>query len=177
VDNDERMALMGACQSRGFHHAAARLYADAFAADPGLADNLISACRSRIARGGVQPGNRVEELATQCRYPAARCAALAGCGRGEDGARLGEAVQTRWRRQAREWLRADLAMWAETLKGKSTAAHVLVRSVLTHWQTDPDLSGVRDTSLLANLAADERKDWLALWNEVAGVLERAKKAR
>ena len=47
--NDERLAFVGACQSRGRHHAAARLYADAFAADPALAEDLASECRQRAA--------------------------------------------------------------------------------------------------------------------------------
>jgi hypothetical protein len=42
-------------------------------------------------------------------YRAARCAALAGCGRGADGANLSEAERAPWRKQARDWLRADLA--------------------------------------------------------------------
>src|SRR5262249_35499929 len=56
-DNDERLALLGVCQSRGRNAAAARLYADAFAADRALADSI-----------------------PEFRYRAARCAALAGCG-------------------------------------------------------------------------------------------------
>ena len=80
LDNDERLALVGICQFQGRCHAAARLYADAFATDPALAEDLTSACRSRAALGDKQPVSRVEELATECRYPAARCAALAGCG-------------------------------------------------------------------------------------------------
>src|SRR5439155_13987809 len=39
-DNDERLALLGICQFRGLCGAAARLYADAFAADPALAEHL-----------------------------------------------------------------------------------------------------------------------------------------
>src|SRR5260370_40015653 len=36
LDNDERLALVGICQFQGRGHAAARLYADAFAIDPAL---------------------------------------------------------------------------------------------------------------------------------------------
>ncbi len=45
LDNDERLALVGICQFQGRCHAAARLYADAFAADPALAEDLTSECR------------------------------------------------------------------------------------------------------------------------------------
>src|SRR5262249_8100562 len=91
LDNDERLALVGICQFQGRCQAAARLYGDAFATAPALAEDLASACRSRAALGDKQPVGRMEELATACRYPAARCAALAGCGLGEDGAKLDEA--------------------------------------------------------------------------------------
>jgi serine/threonine-protein kinase len=175
LDNDERLALVGACQSRGLYHAAARLYAEAFADDTALAEELASACRSRAALGDKQPVGRVEELATQCRYPAARCAALAGCGLGEDGAKLDAAERARWRRQARAWLRADLEVWAGTLDRGSRAARVRVRAMLAHWQVDPDLAGLRESSALDKLSADERKECLALWQAVANLLRRARK--
>src|SRR5262249_40801279 len=63
-DNDERLALLGVCQFQGLHAVAARLYADAFAADLKLADNL----------------------AARTRYYAPRAPAQAGCGRGADPA-------------------------------------------------------------------------------------------
>jgi eukaryotic-like serine/threonine-protein kinase len=83
-DNDERLALAGTCQARGRYRAAARLYAEAFAADPGLADNLTTECRYRSTQ--EEPYyERVESVNTEARYLAARCAALAGCGRGSAG--------------------------------------------------------------------------------------------
>jgi serine/threonine-protein kinase len=168
----ERLALLGVCQSQGLCHAAARLYADAFAAEPNLAENLAADCRSRAALGDKQPVGRLEELTSVCRYPAARCAALAGCGLGADGARLGAAERARWRKQARAWLRADLAVWARTLEGGSRAAGVLGRRMLTQWQADPDLAGLREPSALARLSTGERKECLALWKEVAALLDR-----
>jgi len=56
-------------------------------------------------------------LWTESRYRAAGCAALAGCGRGADGANLDAAERTRWREQARAWLKADLVVWAKKLAG------------------------------------------------------------
>jgi serine/threonine-protein kinase len=172
-DNDERIALVGACQFQGFYHAAARLYADAFAADPALVEALISECRSRAALGDKQPVGPVEEMSTECRYPAARCAALAGCGLGKDGAKLGEAQRTRWRKQARNWLQADLAAWATILDSSSRAASLRVRKLLEQWQTDPDLAGLRESSALEKLSAEERKECLTLWQEVGNLLQRA----
>jgi serine/threonine-protein kinase len=172
-DNDERLALVGICQFQGRCHAAARLYADAFATDSALAEDLTAACRSRVALGDRQRIGRVEELALACRYPAARCAALAGCGLGEDGAKLNAAERAHWRKQARAWLRADLAVWAQTLNSRSRAARVLVRRLLTHWQADPDLAGVRDAAALAGLPEAERAAWRRLWADVQALLEKA----
>src|SRR5262249_31322725 len=49
-EDDERLALVGICQSKGLYHAAARLFADGFAADPQLADDLAADCLRRAAR-------------------------------------------------------------------------------------------------------------------------------
>jgi eukaryotic-like serine/threonine-protein kinase len=176
LDNDERLALVGICQSQGRHHAAARLYADACASDPALFDDLASDCRSRAALGDKQPVSRVEELATECRYPAARCAAHVGCGLGDDGARLDEEERARWRQQARDWLQADLAVWAQTFNSASPGTRALVRRLLTHWQSDPDLAGLREPRALERLSPDERKEWVVLWEHVAALLDRTKKA-
>jgi serine/threonine-protein kinase len=176
-DNDERLALVGTCLCHGLCHAAARLYADAFATGPALAEDLASECRSRAALGDKQPVGRIEELNTVCRYPAARCAALAGCGLGKDGARLSEAERTHWRKQARAWLRADLAVWAKTLDSGSRAARVRVRNLLAQWQVDPDLAGLRESSAMDKLSTDERKECLALWQAVGNLLRRAQEGK
>jgi serine/threonine-protein kinase len=177
VDNDERLALFGICQFQGRCHTAARLYASAFGSDPTLAEDLTAACRSRAALGDKQPVGRLEELATECRYPAARCAALAGCGRDADAAKLDEVERTRWRRHARDWLRADLALWAATLEGGSRAARILVRKLLVQWQVDPDLAGLRETSALGKLPGDERTECRVLWQAVGNLLSRARESQ
>src|SRR5205807_5647412 len=51
-DNGERLALVGTCQSQGRYHTAARLDAEAFRADPTLADDLTTECLHRAARAG-----------------------------------------------------------------------------------------------------------------------------
>jgi serine/threonine-protein kinase len=170
-DNDERLALLGVCQSEGRYGAAARLYADAFAADSHLADDLIAECLRRI-RGAEHGRDAVEVFSTACRYHAARCAALAGCGLGSDGAKLDDADRTHWRRQAREWLQADYAAWANMLDSDSPTSRDLAKRMLQHWQINSDLAGLRDPGSLEALSADERKECLALWDEVAAGLSR-----
>jgi tetratricopeptide (TPR) repeat protein len=170
-DNDERLALVGACQSQGRYQAAARLYAEAFAADPDLAATLTTECRYRSTR--EEPHyERVESINTEARYLAARCAALAGCGLGRDGAGLSPTERVRWRQQARVWLRADVALWDKTLDSGSEQDLGLARRMLTHWQVEPDLAGIRDVNALDEASAEERNDCFALWDEVGAVLRR-----
>jgi serine/threonine-protein kinase len=154
-DNDERLAMLGACQFTNRTRAMARLYADAFAASPQLAADQAAAHR----------------------YNAARAAARAGCGHGEDAPDLGEAEGKKWRDQAGQWLRADLAARARSLDTDPKAARLGVRAALTRWQKEPDLACVRDPSELNELAADERKEYLAFWAEVAAVLARTQESR
>jgi eukaryotic-like serine/threonine-protein kinase len=170
-DNYERLALVGTCQAQGRCHAAARLYAGAFAADPGLADDLTTECRYRSTQ--EEPHyERVESINTEARYVAARCAALAGSGQGTDGAGLGRAERARWRQQARVWLRADLALWGKTLAGGSEQDLALARRMLTHWQGEPDLAGIRDLKALDEASAEERDECFKLWDEVAAARRR-----
>src|SRR5262249_20915146 len=82
------------CQRKGLYGASARLCAGAFTAKPAL--------ETTLAKGH--------------RYWAACVAALAGTGRGRDVPELGPVERARWRQQALDWLRADLALWADQLE-------------------------------------------------------------
>ena len=158
-DNDERLALVGTCQSRGRYHTAARLYAQAFTADPRLADALTTECRYRSTE--EEPFyERVESVNTEARYLAARCAALAGSGLGSDAAGLSRDERARWRKQARAWLRADLALWGKALDSGFEQDISLAKRMLTHWQIEPDLAGIRDLKALDEASAEERDELL-----------------
>jgi serine/threonine-protein kinase len=146
----EHLEFARLCTLKKHYAAAARLYADAFRATPRLA----------------------EEPRTRVRYDAACAAALAGCGRAEDGAELGDGERARWREQARRWLRADLAAWTKALDSDTAKAGELVRRTLTQWRGDPDLAGLREPDALDRLPAEERKEWSALWAEVGALLKR-----
>jgi serine/threonine-protein kinase len=171
-DNNERLALLGVCESEALYGTASRLCADAFAADPDLAERLTTRCLRRAAQESNQ-SNRTEALISEIRYRAARCAALAGSGLGKDSAKLSEAEQTHWRRKALEWLRTDQVVLSRTLDGGRQADRDLVKEMLTLWQDEPDLAGLREPAQLERLAADERKDCLNLWAEVGAVLARS----
>jgi hypothetical protein len=105
------------CHAKQRDAAAARFYADAFAHDARLAD----------------------DRATSNRYNAACCAALAGCGRGGDADQLDEKERARLRKQALDWLRADLAARARLAAGDKRGDRAAVRQTLQHWQEDADL--------------------------------------
>jgi serine/threonine-protein kinase len=169
LDTDERLALLGVCQSRNLYGTTARLYADAFAADPGLAERLTADC---LARAELESDlqNYVEVLHMAPRYLAARCAALAGCGLGNDGAKLTDAERTRWRVQARAWLQADLAALIKTEDSTLRQPAKLAKQMLTLWQTDPDLARLREPVSLQDLPSEERLEWTSLWHEIAVAL-------
>jgi serine/threonine-protein kinase len=78
--------------------------------------------------------------------------------------------RVRWRKQAREWLRADLAGWAKMMNSNSQADRDLARKMLTHWRVEPDLAGLREPAELKKLSEDERRDCIGLWSDVSAVL-------
>ena len=83
----ELITVARLCRDHGRPYAAARLYASAFAAQSSLAD----------------------DLATRNRYDGACAAARAATDPGSDAAGPGEPERAGLRRQALDWLRADLA--------------------------------------------------------------------
>jgi hypothetical protein len=108
------------------------------------------------------------------RYNAPIIAVLAGSGRGEGGANLSETERARWRKQARECLQADLAVWAKNLDSRPAADRTLITKILTHWRTDPDLAGLRDPDAVNNLPEAERQKCRKLLSDLDTLLNRAK---
>jgi hypothetical protein len=73
------------------------------------------------------------------------------------------------RRQALDWLRADLALWALRAQSPVPADRTKVLRRLQHWKEDPELAGVRGDAL-AQLPEAERPPWKKLWDEVDTLL-------
>jgi tetratricopeptide (TPR) repeat protein len=143
----ERLELASLCQmpSKRLHTAAARFYAEAFAADPKLAgDQMV--------------------------YASARSAALAAAGQAADAQQLPDKVVATLRRRAWRWLRADLKAYTQLAERGDPGAKEAVRQRLRHWQQDPDLASVRDPKALDRLPDDERRAWRRLWDDVAALL-------
>jgi serine/threonine-protein kinase len=151
----EQIDFAQLCVLKKLYVAAARLYRDAFVADP----------------------KGLEAVPLPTRYHAARAAALAGCGQGNDGGKLDDEARARWRRQALDWLRADLAGWAKALDNGKPGGKGAVQQGLRRWQADADLAGVREPAALAKLPEAEREHWQRLWADVAALRKRAEPSR
>jgi hypothetical protein len=144
ADGPEALSLAKLCQ--GYKHdfaGAAGLYAQAFTAEPKLA----------------------EDLDASNRYNAGCAAALAGSAQGQDASDLDEAKKARFRAQSLDWLRADLA----ARKKRSVGHRPALLQELRHWQRDPDLSGVRGEAL-TRLPEAERKLWQQLWQDIEDLI-------
>jgi len=148
------------CQERkSLYLAASRFFRQAFTADLNLAESW------RLSH----------------RYNAACAAALAGCGQGNDATDLDDVQKSLWRRQALDWLRADLTLWTKLLEQPPANLRMNLRlksvpktlqQLLTHWQKDTDFAGVRGPASLAKLPVAERQAWGQFWRDVEMMLSR-----
>jgi tetratricopeptide (TPR) repeat protein len=150
-------------------YTAARLYAAAFAAQPGLADDLAEGYYGQ----------------------AAGAAARAAAGQGHDADKLSASDKAKLRQQALDWLRADLRLLtktvadfqAETKKASQPPASPLQKLIgqvratdladllrvsdrLQDWLNNPALAGLRDPKALARLPAAEQWSWQQTWSDV-----------
>src|SRR5262249_16913811 len=141
----------GLCQFYKKRYAdAARFYTDALAAKPAL-----------------PPG-----ACALVRYDAARAAAQAAAGKGEDAPRL-DKERIRLRQQALAWLRDALKTHDQQLAGADAKGRAAIAKTLQHWQQDADLASVRGEEALAKLPTAEREAWQQLWADVAALRTKA----
>jgi tetratricopeptide (TPR) repeat protein/transposase len=111
----------------------------------------------------------------QTLYAAARAAALAASGQGEQGGDLKEAEKAMFRRLAREWLEAALVLYASGVKENKLESVLQAGHFLPLWQKDVALAGLRDTKALARLLPEERQAWEKIWAEVPKTLKLAER--
>jgi hypothetical protein len=137
-DAFEMLEFAEVCRYKRLHVAASRLSADAFVADPKLA----------------------EDLDKYYRYGAACSAVLAAAGQAEDAQRLTDEVKCMLRGQALGWLRADLVRYGAELAQED------LRARLDYWQAEADFASVRGEVALRNLPEEESRNWRQLWDEV-----------
>jgi hypothetical protein len=100
-------------------------------------------------------------------------AALAAAGQGKDAAKLDDKERARLRKQAIDWLRADLTLLEKQLQSGERAARAQVQQNMKHWQQDSDFVGIRDKAALEKLPPDEQKAFTQLWADVAALLKKA----
>ncbi len=144
TDNAECVEFAQLCSARQMYATSARLWSEAFTAQPGFADD----------RGAEN------------RYQAARAAALAGCGRGKDKPPPDADARQRLRQQALNWLRADLTAIAAPLDKGTPRETADGPERLGRWRVDPALAGIRDEAALSTLPEPERKALRELWSMV-----------
>jgi tetratricopeptide (TPR) repeat protein len=155
ADPAEALGFARLCTCKGLHAVAARLYQETFAQQPEWADDLASAIR----------------------YSAASAAALAGTGCCKDHPPLDEAARAAWRKQALEWLQADLLLRAKQLESGTAEARNEVRQKLQYWLRDPALAGLRDQAMMAQLPEADRGVCHNLWDRVSALLRDLDDAR
>jgi tetratricopeptide (TPR) repeat protein len=145
---EERILLAQICPHKKLYAASARFYVEAFAAQPKLANDVLQ----------------------MHRYQAARAAAMAGTGQGEDAAKLDDTARAEWRNHARKWLQSDLAFFEQAVRGGQPQTRVAVRQLLQRWRSEPDLAGIRDAAALAKLPPEEQDAFRKLWGRVDGLI-------
>ena len=159
-DAAETLAFAQLCTGRKLYAAAVRFFADAFAVDSKLA----------LDRNA------------QNRYVAACAAALASCGKSKENPPPDEAAQPKLRRQALEWLKAELETWKRELAsndppvaGRSQLNVAPIRErfqfFVGQYRLDGDLASVREPDALAKLPEEEQKAWRAFWADVDAALK------
>jgi tetratricopeptide (TPR) repeat protein len=114
--------------------------------------------------------------ATFCRWNAARAAARAAAGQGEDAGAVDEGRRVKLRRLALGWLRADLRSLSSYLANENLLWDS-AREAVSRRLRDPELAGVRAPDALARLPEDERVAWRAFWTDLGSLLSKAREAR
>jgi tetratricopeptide (TPR) repeat protein len=146
----EQLEFAQLCLRKKLYATAAHFYGGAFTADPKL---------TQIASADIL-------------YEAACAAALAGSAQGKDADKPDDKERAGFRRRALDWLREDLTWCGKKLESGTAQASFSPRQRLQHWQSDPDLAGVRAKDGLARLPEEEREQWERLWSDVDALLRR-----
>ena len=130
------------------HTTAARLFAE------------VSSRPTRSSATTVRPG-----IATTPPVPLRSAAS----GQGKDDPKPDDAARAKLRKQALDWLKAELSAWRRVSMIIAPGNRELVAQALSHWKQDADLAGIRDEVELANLQDEERAAFKQLWTDVDGL--------
>jgi tetratricopeptide (TPR) repeat protein/tRNA A-37 threonylcarbamoyl transferase component Bud32 len=102
----------------------------------------------------------------QHRYEAARAAARAAFGQGDDADKLAEEARAQLRKQALRWMQDELLTWRKQSEGATARDRARARQALENWKREPDFANLRGEPVLAKLPEAERKAWREFWAEV-----------
>jgi serine/threonine protein kinase/tetratricopeptide (TPR) repeat protein len=133
----------------------------------------MHASAARLYREGLKARPKMNGIW----FPAACAAALAGCGKGDEAARLDEMQRSRWRQQALAWLRDDLAMRRQLLKKDTPQLRPLAQKLFESWKGHAALAGLREPAALAKLPQLERQAWEKFWAEVDTLHQQVRKGQ
>lgn len=143
-DNDERIAMLPACQFQGSSKRCADVFADALAVEPDLMDNR-----------NVNPG-----FAAACASSALAAA---------DG-NLPE--RARYQMLACKWLAAQLTAQMKHERPRGSDPLAWLRRELTQWRQDPGLARLRDPEALQALTPPQRDECTAFWRDLDDAITR-----
>jgi hypothetical protein len=152
-DDAERLALAQRAVETIQFATAAGLWAEAFANNPQLTDDRQA----------------------QYRYNASCAALLAAAGQGKDNPPADHAARAKFRGQALDWLKAELATWKSVSALVEPGKKETVAKNLVHWKDDTDLASIRDEKELAKLPRKERSEWQSFWADVDTLLKQAQR--
>ncbi len=147
-DEADRLRLAQRAYDKALYATAARLWGEALAAVPKIGDDRQA----------------------QHRYNAACSAALAAIARSKEEAATDGAASAKFRRQALDWLKAELSAWERVVMAGGPDAREAVARTLAHWKADADLASIRDARELAKLPIGERAALGQHWSDVDRLL-------
>ncbi len=150
-DDAERITLSGRAYLKSLYVSSYQLSLEALANDPKLAEDRYNSCR----------------------YNAACSALLAASGEGKDLPQADDVAKSNYRKQALEWLQAELEAWAKVNETSSEELKARARKSLENWKVDADLAGIRDEKELAKLPEAEHESFKKLWDEHGKLIARA----
>jgi hypothetical protein len=117
----------------------------------------------------ADPGFLAPSL-VNCRFNAACATIFSADGRGPSLTPLSQRPELR--RQARDWLRADLGLWQRVFESNTDRHRAAVHSRMTSWLNDPHLAAIREPQRLRELHPDEQKIFELFWRDVWALHER-----
>jgi tetratricopeptide (TPR) repeat protein len=144
ADAEETVSFARIAFARHDYATAAHLWAESFSSSP-----LFAA-----------------DLTTANRFQAARAAALFATQRRNEGSPSDPDSRVRWRKQALDWLSADLSASATALTAGTYQERAAVAKRLGRWLVDPALAGIRDEAALMDLPEPERRSLREFWHRV-----------